>query len=125
MRKLIFIMMFLLVGCDKTTALSNFNEKNFQIISAQDGSAYRLNSATGQVSLITTTGIKPINETAITLEIGKIYTLENNATAIYEGKGIFNTNTRAIADSIISGTDNTGSNAKVDYYKKYGLTPKK
>ena len=98
---LILLIMLMLSGCDKPSLLSNVSKQNYQIVNAQDGSTYRLNSEAGGISLVTAKGIKAIPEQTIKLKIGEVYKLENNTDALYEGNGLFNTNTMAIADSIV------------------------
>jgi hypothetical protein len=63
---------------------------------------YRLDTRTGQTSLVTDKGLKSLaDDRSIELRVGQIYKLENGKSALYEGKEKLNSDTRRIADAVV------------------------
>jgi hypothetical protein len=104
-----------LVGCDKlptqspapgwsVVKLSDEEGTNrYQLHATADGKMYRLDTRTGQTSLVTEKGLTTLpDDRRIQLKVGAIYNLEDGKlSALYEGSLKFTTDTRRIADALV------------------------
>jgi hypothetical protein len=75
------------VPSSQTTPVSSVGAGElFKIIAMPDGNAYRLNSQTGEIALVTEKGLTTLPINARTqLSIGGIYILENGQEVAYTG----------------------------------------
>ena len=88
MKKIFWLLFFsiLLNGCAQT------NKEKFKTHSLSEGNALRINVETGQISLVTNSGVPQLpDDRYIKLVIGKIYYLEDGASAVYKGNMEFST----------------------------------
>ena len=77
-----------LAGCDKSSETAD--GQRYQLHTTADGKAFRIDTQTGQISLVTDKGITALpDDRKVQLKIGEIYTLENGKSAIYEGSEKF------------------------------------
>lgn len=115
----VLFLAMLLSGCDKLTAkfttqtpepgwsvvkLSGEEGANrYQLHATSDAKMYRLDTRTGQISLVTDKGITNLPDSRrIQLRVGEIYTLENGKSVLYEGDQKMTTDTRRIADVLVN-----------------------
>jgi hypothetical protein len=73
----------LLVGCERIPESSRF-----QLVSS-DAHVYRIDTMTGKVSKVDSSGITAISEQASPLVIGEVYLFESGERMKYLGKGKF------------------------------------
>lgn len=74
----------------------------YQLHAASGGKMFRLDTQTGQTSLVTEKGLTNLPDNRrVQLRVGEIYTLENEKSAIYEGNEKLNSDTRRIADALV------------------------
>ncbi len=60
----------------------------YQLISTQDGRVFRIDKQSGKTVLLEGTSYKNINEPEMpSLEVGKVYRIEDNQMVRYAGKG--------------------------------------
>lgn len=78
------------------------DSQRYQIHTAPDGRTFRLDTQTGQLSVVTDKGVKVLpDDRNNQLRVGEIYTLENGKSAVYEGNEKLNSDTRRIADTLV------------------------
>lgn len=64
------------------------NAPRYQLLSTQDGRVFRMDNQSGKTVILEGTSYKAINEPEMpSLEIGKVYRIEDNQTVRYTGKG--------------------------------------
>ena len=83
-----FFVISALTGCINQTT-----EAKFSLI-ATGSELYRLNTATGQVSRISSEGIKVLQEQPLPLSVGSELLLENGVTMKYRGNGKFDSSSK-------------------------------
>lgn len=110
----------LLVGCEKwTTSEGRSVQKpalgwsvvsrsegegshRYQLHATPDGKTFRLDTQTGQTSLVTDKGVTGLpDDRRIQLRVGEIYKLENGKSAIYEGNEKLSSDTQRVADALV------------------------
>ena len=104
----------LLVGCGKLPAEKSIDYSHlwkaktssdstrYQLNATSDGKMFRLDTQTGQTSLVTDKGLMTLpDDQSIQLKVGGIYKLETGVSAIYEGNQKLNTDTRSVDDALI------------------------
>lgn len=114
------LLILLLAGCDKLPSLMQRDDapppgavrlrsagqsdsNRYQLHATPDGKTLRLDTQTGQTSLVTEKGLTTLpDDRRIQLRVGEIYTLENGKSALYEGNQKLVTDTHRIADALVN-----------------------
>jgi hypothetical protein len=80
--------------------------EHFKIVVTPEGKTLRLNTETGQISILTENGFNllPSNE-RIRLVVGQVYLLENGASVTYQGNRQFSSDVRALSKTNGDGND--------------------
>lgn len=85
MRTFLVVALLVIASTAKAEDLSRF-----QLMSAPDGRVFRMDKQTGKTVVLESTTYQNINEPGMpTLEVGKVYRIEDNQTVRYIGKGQF------------------------------------
>jgi len=97
---LLILSIFFLTGCDMFDNLTS--KEQYKTHSLSEGKALRMNVETGQISLVTDSGIKFLpDDRRVKLIVGKIYYLEDGTDALYQGNMKFTTDKEEIMNVIL------------------------
>ena len=97
---LLILSIFFLTGCDMFDNLTS--KEQYKTHSLSEGNALRMNVETGQISLVTHSGIKFLpDDRKVKLIVGKIYYLEDGTDALYQGNMKFTTDNEEIINVLI------------------------